>query len=64
MSENPFTTQRELLSETGLTVGELKQIEEVVRSSGAMQDLMLKQGLGRGYWGSTVPLVQQLAIRP
>lgn len=58
MAENPFTTQSDLLRQTGLSVSELRGVNAALRASPEIQRLIVEEGTGRKYWDTILPLVQ------
>lgn len=62
MAENPFTTQRELMQQTGLSAAELRKVNAALRESPDLQQLIVREGTGRKYWDTILPLVQSGAV--
>ena len=55
LSNIPWYTQEEVLDEINLNKDELIKLNEVIRESVFLQDLIIKRGLGRKYWNTISP---------
>jgi len=57
LSTMPWYTQKELLSDTDLSKDELVKLNNIIRESDVLQDIILNKGLGRKYWNTIIPLL-------
>lgn len=62
MSEIPWYTQQEILDETGLNKAELIELNDAIRGSDFLQNLIVNEGLGRKGWSTILPLIQTGAV--
>jgi len=58
MSNTPWYTQKDIIQETNLKKDELIQLNEIIRNSTFLQDLIINKGIGRKYWKTIIPLLK------
>jgi len=62
LSEMPWYTQEQILSEIGITKKELIELNKIIRESNFFQDLIIGEGLGKKYWNTIIPYVKNGAV--
>lgn len=54
MANEPFLTQREIAAQSGVTIGEQRQLAAALRECEPAQQLILDAGAGAKYWRNTI----------
>jgi len=63
MSNIPWHTQKELIQETNSSRQEIIKLNEYIRNSEYLQEIIINQGLGKKYWQTIIPLVNTGAVQ-
>ena len=63
LSNMPWYTQEQLLSETELSKSELIELNSIIRKSDFLQNMITKEGLGKKYWKTIMPLLNMDFIK-
>ena len=62
-SNNPWLRQKEIVSMLGVDIPTLKILNEIIKNSEYLQNLITKSGTAKKYWQSISPFCTQLKVQ-
>ena len=62
LSNMPWYTQKEIMRETNLTKDEIIKLNNIIRGSALLQDLIINKGIGKKYWKTIIPIINSKSI--